>query len=121
MLLFAALANLRQDLSYNVFRAVLKYGVFILHLCLLELLTHFVAGLLFLLHFFPILTVLLGDGTYSSFLSLLLSLILWACMRLLSPLVLSSPVCLGHILMHNIPSIKLWLNAECARTWQLSG
>lgn len=37
------------------------------------------------------------------------------------PLVLSSPVCLGHILMHNIPSIKLWLNAECVRTWQLSG
>lgn len=84
---------------------------------LLELLTHFVAGLLFLLPFSLFLTILLGDSTISSFLPLILSLI----PRLLYVLVLSSLVCLGHILMHNIPSIKLWLNAECARTWQLSG
>lgn len=36
-----------------------------------------------------------------------------ACVHVSLSLVLSSPVSLGHILTHNIPSIKLWLNAEC--------
>lgn len=54
--------------------------------------------------------------------SFLLRVCLYVCVRVSAfLLVLSSPVCLGHILMHNIPSIKLWLNAECVRTWQLSG
>lgn len=51
--------------------------------------------------------------------SFLLRACVYVCVRLSAfPLVLPSAVCLGHILMHNIPSIKLWLNAECVRTWQ---
>ena len=78
-----------------------------------------------MMYFFPLLLFFfLPCCFYSSiFFPLCLSVCACECMCLSVSLfpVFSLPVCLGHILMHDIPSIKLWLNAECVRTWQLSG